>query len=167
MSKKTLLDGKKILIVDDEPDVLSTLEELLTMCMVEKALSFQEAKDLLETQHFDMAILDIMGVDGYSLLEIATNRGVIAVMLTARALSPDDALRSFKQGAAFYVPKDEMHDIATFLSDVLEALKQGKHPWSRWVERLGAYFNTRFGAGWRDKDTDYWKDIATFYGGDG
>ena len=31
MPEKTLLEGKKILIVDDEPDVLDTLEELLGM----------------------------------------------------------------------------------------------------------------------------------------
>ena len=31
MSEKGLLDGKKILIVDDEPDVLESLEELLPM----------------------------------------------------------------------------------------------------------------------------------------
>jgi CheY-like chemotaxis protein len=34
MAERTLLDGKKILIVDDEPDVLDSLEELLTMCDV-------------------------------------------------------------------------------------------------------------------------------------
>jgi len=81
MEKDGLLDGKKILIVDDEPDVLETLEELLTMCEVKKATSFDEAKDLLEGEYFDMAILDIMGVDGYKLLEIAKNREVVAVML--------------------------------------------------------------------------------------
>ena len=32
MADAKLLDGKKILIVDDEPDVLDTLEDLLSMC---------------------------------------------------------------------------------------------------------------------------------------
>jgi len=31
---ENLLEGKKLLIVDDEPDVLDTLEELLPMCRV-------------------------------------------------------------------------------------------------------------------------------------
>ena len=31
---KTLLDGMRILIVDDEPDVLETLEDLLYACDV-------------------------------------------------------------------------------------------------------------------------------------
>jgi len=36
MTEENLLDGKKILIVDDEPDVLETLEELLPMCDISK-----------------------------------------------------------------------------------------------------------------------------------
>ena len=65
MASKNLLDGKRLLIVDDEPDVLETLEELLPMCSLAKAHSFHEAKERLEGEYFDMAILDIMGVDGY------------------------------------------------------------------------------------------------------
>ena len=37
MEKKSLLEGKKILIVDDEPDVLDTLVDLLDTCDVVKA----------------------------------------------------------------------------------------------------------------------------------
>lgn len=40
MARKNLLDGRKVLIVDDEPDVLETLEELLPMCNLAKAYSF-------------------------------------------------------------------------------------------------------------------------------
>ena len=34
MEENKLLDGKKILVVDDEQDVLESLEELLPMCEV-------------------------------------------------------------------------------------------------------------------------------------
>jgi DNA-binding NtrC family response regulator len=44
MSEQPLLDGKKILIVDDESDILDMLEELLEMCEVVKASTFEEAK---------------------------------------------------------------------------------------------------------------------------
>ena len=37
MLQKNLLDDKTILILDDEPDVLETLEDLLPMCDVVKA----------------------------------------------------------------------------------------------------------------------------------
>ncbi|MBW2412239.1 MAG: response regulator, partial [Deltaproteobacteria bacterium] len=71
MADKDLLEGKRILLVDDEPDVLDTLEDLLPMCETVTASNFDEAKELLETQYFDMTVLDIMGVEGFKLLEIA------------------------------------------------------------------------------------------------
>lgn len=37
MEKDNLLDGKRILVVDDEPDILESLEELLAKCEVVKA----------------------------------------------------------------------------------------------------------------------------------
>ena len=45
MAGKNYLDGKRILIVDDEPDILETLEELLSMCEVVKASTFEEAEE--------------------------------------------------------------------------------------------------------------------------
>jgi DNA-binding response OmpR family regulator len=46
------------------------VEDLLSMCDVVKASMFDEGKEHLESQKFDLAILDIMGVDGYGLLKI-------------------------------------------------------------------------------------------------
>jgi DNA-binding response OmpR family regulator len=159
---ESLLDGKRILIVDDEPDVLATLEELLSMCDLVKASSFLEANDLLTTQYFDLAILDIMGVDGYKLLEIAVERKVIAVMLTAHALSPEDTIKSFKDGAASYVPKEEMENIVKYLNDILQANKEGKSLWWRWMERFSDFYDRRFGLDWKDRDKDFWESLK-FY----
>jgi DNA-binding NtrC family response regulator len=162
MSNIELLDYKRVLIVDDEPDVLDTLEELLPMCDVAKALTFDEAKQLLETEYFDIAILDIMGVDGYRLLEIAIKRNVIPVMLTAHALSPESFAKSYKEGAASYVPKEEMGNITTYLNDILEAKEQGKSVWWRWLDRLGAYFDKKFGANWQKEDEELWEKFAKY-----
>lgn len=152
--RKRLLEGKRILIVDDEPDILETLEELLSMCGVTKASSFEKGKDLLETQDFDIALLDIMGVNGFELLRIANERKVIAVMLTAHALSVEDTLRAYKEGAASYVPKDKMANITTYLNDVLEAKEKGKHFWWRWLERFGSYYNKKFASEWKNKNKE-------------
>ena len=156
MTSKNRLGGKKILIVDDEPDVLETLEELLHMCEVVKASNFEDAKGLLDFEYFDLAILDIMGVDGFELLEIARERNVIAVMLTAHALSPENIVKSYKEGAASYLPKEEMANIATFLEEILEAKEKGKHFWWRWLDRWGTYYDKKFGEDWRDKDKEFW-----------
>jgi DNA-binding NtrC family response regulator len=157
------LKGKKILVVDDEPDVLETLEEMLSMCQLVKASTFEEAKKQLETQSFDFAILDIMGVDGYTLLEIAAEKKITAVMLTAHALSPQDTVRSFKGGAASFVPKDEMAKLPTFLLDILEARKKGKSLWSRWLDRMGDYYDQKFGRDWRKVDKEFWDNFPYYY----
>jgi len=159
---ESLLDGKRVLIVDDEPDVLATLEDLLSMCDLVKASNFLEAKDLLTTQYFDMAILDIMGVDGYELLEIAVERKVIAVMLTAHALSPEDTVKSLKDGAASYVPKEEMQNIVTYINDVLEAKEEGKSLLWRWMERFSDFYDRKFGLGWKEKDKDFWESLKYY-----
>jgi DNA-binding response OmpR family regulator len=158
-AKDDILKGKKILIVDDEPDVLDTLEEILSMCEVVKATTFEEAKKLLETQRFDMAVLDIMGVNGYDLLDIAVAKKTTAVMLTAHALSPEDTVKSFKCGAAFYVPKDKMADMANVLSGVLEAQKKGKSTWIPFMGWAEAYYNAKFGPKWEACDMEFWKKL--------
>lgn len=157
MRDKKLLEGKIILVVDDEPDVLESLEDLLSMCELVKASNFKDAKDHLETRYFDMAILDIMGVEGYGLLEIAAAKGVTAVMLTAHALSPDNIVKSYNKGAAAYLPKEEMVNIASFLEDILEAKEQGKNPWSRWYGRMASFFEKKFGPGWQKDEKEFWE----------
>ena len=157
--KESLLENKKILIVDDEPDVLETLLELLSMCELVEASTYEEARRQLETERFDMAILDIMGVDGYALLEIANSKKTPVVMLTAHALSVQDTVKSFKNGAASYVPKEKMTDIATFLNDILEARENGKsHTW-RWLDRLGSYYDKKFGSDWKKHDKEFWEKL--------
>ncbi len=164
MKDQDRLAGKRILIVDDELDVLDTLEDLLSTCVITKTSNFVEARSYFSSKNFDLAILDIMGVNGYELLEIAKKKGVPAVMLTANALSVEDTVQSYNLGAAFYVPKDEIAQIAVFLNDVLEARDAGKHPWWRWKKRLGAYYDKRFGPGWRNKDREFWENLLAHTG---
>lgn len=140
-----------MLIVDDEPDVLDSLEGLLSMCVVAKAASYIQGKELLETQPFDLAILDIMGVNGYDLLKVAKEKGVTAVMLTAHGLLPENLRRAQREGAAYFIPKEEMVRIDLFLEDVLEAEEKGKSTWERWIERFESYFDRKFGPEWQKK----------------
>jgi DNA-binding response OmpR family regulator len=158
-AKEDILKGKKVLIVDDEPDVLDTLEELLSMCQVVKAASFEEAKKYLNKERFDLAILDIMGVDGYDLLDIAVAKKVTAVMLTAHALSPEDMMKSFRCGAAFYVPKDKISDIVSFLTKILEAKQKGKSTWIPFMGWAEAYYNAKYAPKWEACGMEFWKKL--------
>jgi hypothetical protein len=100
-----------------------------------------------------------MGVKGYTLLEIAEKKGLTAVILTANALTPKDIAKSYKKGAAFYIPKEQLSNIDIFLEDVLEAREKGKNSWERCFERLGAYFDKRFGLNWQDEEREIWRNI--------
>ncbi|UCF83350.1 MAG: response regulator [Desulfobacteraceae bacterium] len=162
MDPKKMLRGKRVLIVDDEADVLEFLIEILDMCKIDKASTFEEAKDLLETNHYHIAVLDIMGVRGYELLEIANKRNIPALMLTAHALSKDNLKKSFEKGASYYVPKDEISKIDIFLADILEALEKKKNVWVKWYDRLSGFCDRRFGPNWRDEDPEFWDKLLKY-----
>jgi len=153
------LKGKKILIVDDEPDVLDTLGDLLTMCDIDYARDFETAQRLLKEKSYDAAIFDIMGVKGYDLLELAKERDLPALMLTAHALSPDHLVKSIKGGAYSYIPKVEMVDIANYLDEVIQAKFQGGRKPQSWFRKLGPFFDKKFGSDWRNQHKDVLRDF--------
>ena len=161
MDFKKLIMGKKVLIVDDEKDVLEVLTELLELCKVDTASSFEQAKQLLERYDYHIVVLDIMGVKGFELLKIAKERGIPALMLTAHALSEESLTTAVKSGAAYFAPKEEMVKIPLFVADVIDAKEKDKNPWVRWYDRLGSFFdNVVFtGPNWREREKEFWKKI--------
>lgn len=166
MDPKKIIKGQRLLIVDDEEDVLDTLTDLLEAAKLDRASGFEEAKKLLENNEYDLAILDIMGVSGFELLAIAREKGIPSLMLTAHGLSEENLKRSANEGASYYAPKDEIFNIATFVADVLEAEDEKKSPWERWFKRLGRYYDGRFGGtDWRDKEKEFWQKMMASRGG--
>ncbi len=159
MGDLAVLKGKRVLVVDDEPDVLETVADLLDMCLVETALDFVSAEKYLQRNPYDAVILDIMGVSGYRLLEIARSREIPAVMLTAQAMNPENLVRSIQAGAQQYLPKDKMADLAEHLADMFHAMQGGDKARGRWFLRLRPYFDQTFGPGWRDAHPDFWRDF--------
>jgi DNA-binding response OmpR family regulator len=164
MNPEKLLRGKTILVVDDEKDVLETLIDLLDMSRLDTAGSFEEAKTLLENNQYDLAILDIMGVDGYGLLEIANSRKIPAIMFTAHALDEENLIKSIENGSASFVPKEKMSDIAEYAADVIQAIQKRKNPWEKWIEKLGGYFDKQFsGTNWRQQKAAFDKELIEKY----
>lgn len=160
MGKEDLLKGKRILVVDDEPDVLDTVEDLLSNAEVVKASSFERAMAHLDQTSFDLAVLDIMGVNGYELLAICGRKNIPAVMLTSHALTPENIVHSFKMGAASFIPKDRIADLPGFLEDVLVSKSQGRNFGKQWAARLGAaYWEKKFGPSWKEKEKKFWNDF--------
>lgn len=158
MNIDKMIEGKLVLIVDDEPDVLETLVELLSICKIDTAATFEEARELLMNNPYDITLLDIMGVKGFKLLEIAKERRIPAIMLTAHALSSDNLKRSAEEGAAYYAPKEEMNQIRAFMADVFEAINKNKSPWEKMFVRLGSFYDKKFnGPDWREKEKEFWE----------
>ena len=148
---KSVLKGTRILAVDDEPDILAVLEEEIgdacRDCTIDTATTYQEAAGLLGSKTYDLAILDIMGVRGFDLLEMAVKRNDCRVaMLTAHALSPEALLKSHRLGARAYLPKEKLRDIVPFLEDVMRY--EFQTGWTRLLEKLSTFFSDRFEPDW-------------------
>ena len=156
----THLDGKRILAVDDEVDVLETITDILDMAAVDTARDYEEASRKIRTGTYDLVILDIMGVNGLTLMEEAVARGLPAVMLTAHAVNPETLMSSIRKGAISYLPKETLVELDDLLEDLLAAQAAGKPPWKLLFDRLGDYFDERFGPDWKTKDATFWSDFS-------
>jgi hypothetical protein len=67
-------------------------------------------------------------------------------------------VKSIKEGAYAYLPKDKMIDIADYLTDLFIARQKGRKN-GAWFARLKPLFDEKFGPGWREKDRAFWKDF--------
>lgn len=156
----SILNGKRILAVDDEPDVLTILgEEILQAapdCIYEKASTYDEAAGKLKNNTYDVVILDIMGVRGFELLELAVSRNFRVTMLTAHALSPEALKCSFEMKARAYLPKEKLGEIVPFLEDTLRL--EYLPGWKKMMEKLKGFFNTRFESDWEKKTGLPWQE---------
>jgi CheY-like chemotaxis protein len=158
--KASILSGKKFLAVDDEPDVLTVLEEEIMgacpNCKFDKATTYEKAAELIKSNVYDAVILDIMGVRGFELLQLAVNHKFRVAMLTAHALSPEALKRSVELGARAYLPKEKLGEIVPFLEDILSyGYVAG---WKRLYEKLKAFFDSKFESDWEKRTGLDWQE---------
>lgn len=115
----------RILIVEDNPDILANLTEYLEL----KGYSVDCAQDglsglhLAATQYYNLAILDVMlpGLDGYTLCQRLREgqHNLPVIMLTARD-TLDDRLKGFSSGADDYLIKPfELSELVARIEAVL------------------------------------------------
>ena len=161
--KESILKGKHILAVDDEEDILETIAEILEDAQVDTARDYKSASQKIKKERYDLAILDIMGVDGLKLLEETVDRGIPTGMLTAHAISPETLMESIQKGAISYLPKESLADLDDLLNDLLGAFQRGEPPWKLLFEKLGDYFDKRFGSAWKEKDREFWSEFSRTY----
>ncbi|MDP3658767.1 MAG: response regulator transcription factor [Phenylobacterium sp.] len=105
--------ARHLLVVDDDDRIRELLKEYLTRAgfKVTAAPGGPQARRLMETLEFDLAVLDVMmpGEDGYSLTRWVRERGgrsggTPVLMLTARGLA-EDRIEGLRVGADDYLAK--------------------------------------------------------------
>ena len=143
--ERSYLQGKRVLAVDDEEDVLATIDELLENSDVDKALDYQTASEKIAKFRYDLAILDIMGVDGLKLLQECVEKDIPAIMLTAHAMNYDTLMASVRDGSIAFLPKDKMGELDQLLEELMAAYEAGLSTWKVLFDELGEYFIKRFG----------------------
>lgn len=158
--KESILNGKRILAVDDETDVLTILEEEIMSacpnCKVDKATSYDAAAKMIKMNPYDIVILDIMGVQGFDLLQLAVIKNLRVAMLTAHALTPDALKRSFDMKARAYLPKEKLGEIVPFLEDILKY--EYLPGWKRLFDNLKSFFDSKFESDWDKKTGLNWQE---------
>jgi CheY-like chemotaxis protein len=108
------LDSLRILAVDDDPDALALVREILEAAgaTVDAAENGQAVLDFIAHTYPDILIADLgmPGMDGFELITRirrspnAAVRGLPAIALTAYARS-DDRMRALRQGFQMHLPK--------------------------------------------------------------
>ena len=100
----------RVLIVDDEPRMLTALSELLRMRNhdVTAASSGRLAIELLRDQHFDLVLLDLNmpGTDGFAVMaHIERHNKQTATIVVSGDTTIDAAIRAMRQGVHDFVRK--------------------------------------------------------------
>ena len=104
--------GAKVLVVDDEPNVLRSLVQYLTIedFEVETASNGVEALEKVDSFSPELILLDVMmpGMDGFEVLdkvkEKPGHKDTPIIMLTAKDQS-SDVLKGYQSGATSYLVK--------------------------------------------------------------
>ena len=109
---KSVSHKNNILIVDDTPDNLSVLRQLLTDrgYVVRPALSGEVALKAVKNQTPDLILLDIMmpGMDGYevcSILKADEKTAHIPIIFISALTEVDEILKAFQTGGVDYITK--------------------------------------------------------------
>jgi CheY-like chemotaxis protein len=151
--KESILEKKRILAVDDEPDVLTVLEQEIhdacPSCRFEKAMTYEGAVERISSRTYDLVILDAMGALGSDLLGLVMTRNLPVAILTVYAIIPETLRERIRVTGWACLPREGLGEIVPLLEKVL---RNGPLPGGRRSRRIWGLGNIRF--------EPYWKKVG-------
>lgn len=121
---------KKILIVEDEPDIQELLGAYLRDAGYETAVAADgvEALSLFQTQPFDLVLLDVMlpKIDGFGVCEMIRRQSQVPVLMLTALDGEADQLRGFGLDIDDYVTKP--FSMPVLLEKIRVILKRSSGP---------------------------------------
>lgn len=123
------MTAARVLVVDDEPDVVELIEMLLQRRGYEVLTASNGMEGIMraDAERPDLILLDIMmdEMDGWETLKLlrleANTRDIPVVMVSAR-MEPRDKIRGLQEGAVDYVTKPfAVQELLDTVAEVLAA----------------------------------------------
>jgi len=156
--KKSILNGKRILAVDSEPNVLTMLEEILKVCpdcRLDRVTTYIDAVEKMVSWTYDLAILDIMAPQAFDLLDLAAYRNFPVLVLTTKTLTaPLEQPIQLVPQTCF--PKERIKEIVPFLESMLQYRDLPR--WKRFYMKLVDFFSGHFESDWEKKTGTKWRE---------
>lgn len=114
----TSKDELRLLVVDDEPEIRSTLSRVLhSMCELEMASNWTEARAMLNAGPISGVITDLVLPDGDGFDVIEQARAIdpsLPALLITGYLDPETAARAFAMGVTFLPKPVALENILAF-----------------------------------------------------
>jgi len=148
--KESILRGKRILAVDDEPDVLTVLQEEILdacpSCRFEKAMTYEGAVEKISSRTYDLVILDAMGALGSDLLGLVMGQNFPVAILTVYAVIPEALRERIRMTGWACLPREKLGEIVPLLENIL---RNSHMPGRKSSRRMRGFFAIRFESYWK------------------
>jgi hypothetical protein len=119
--------GKKILIVDENPEMLSFLEgetsKIGLNYQFAKVDSLTQAVDSMISGGYDLMILDFSGIRGPYFLNLAFLREIPVFLLVSFTFFPLEAEHLLEKGVEGLLPRENLSEIIPTLKNIFSSKK--------------------------------------------
>jgi CheY-like chemotaxis protein len=153
--KESILKNKMILAVDADPDFLMVLEEEILDacpdCQFHKVTTYKEAVERMLSFTYDVVLMDIIGVHGLELAELAMNLNFPIGMFTAHPITPEVLEGIINMKTHAYLPKERIGEIVPFLEDMLG--NKYLHEWRLFFDKITGFLGKKIEIDWGKRPT--------------